>query len=98
MYTPAIVASHLNTTQLKEPLGAAPREHAYKSGEPSLEVSAQKYLCNLTLWSGSRFTSFNILAPIESNKVLRLTKLLFIEDRGTTYWTKERERNQNKVC
>lgn len=65
-------------------LGAAPREHACKPGEPSLEVSTQKYLCNLTLWSGSGFTSFNILAPIESNKVLRLTKLLFIEDRGTT--------------
>lgn len=47
-------------------------------------MSTQKYLCNLTLWSGSGFTSFNILAPIESNKVLRLTKLLFIEDRGTT--------------
>jgi hypothetical protein len=35
-------------------------------------------LCGL----GSGLTGFDILVPIESNKVLKLTKLLLIKDRG----------------
>lgn len=43
MYTPATADSHLNTTQLKDHLGAAPHEHACEPGEPGLEVAAHKY-------------------------------------------------------